>query len=223
MRQFLTLPNLVTSGNLAAGMLALIATRSSVAIAAALVAVAVVCDALDGILARRSDTDSAFGGNLDSLADLVSFGVVPGMALYWGPLADSAALGTTACMGFVLSGAWRLARFPLVKSCERFVGLPIPVAGLLVMVLLLWSPPAPLALLAAAVLSALMLSTVPFPTLAMCRRGATTVATRQLKVRSRDPLVSTRRRPRLASRARARLRRGRRRPAERTIRRRDGS
>ncbi len=226
MRQFLTVPNLVTSGNLAAGFLALLAARTNVVVAAALVVLAAVFDALDGTLARRGAADSAFGGNLDSLADLVSFGVVPAMALYWGPFEGSPVIGAVMCLAFVLCGAWRLARFPLVKSSDGFVGLPIPVAGVLVMVLLLPGPPRPLTVIATAGLSALMLSTVRFPTLGSAGRRATMVAARPLKVRAavgRAPLVRARLRPRLPSRAHARLPRGRRRHRVRTARHTDAS
>ncbi len=227
MRQFLTLPNLVTSGNLVAGCLALMTARTSPAVAAGLVVLAVVFDALDGTIARRNAAESAFGGNLDSLADLLSFGVVPAMALWWGPFSGLPVVGDAVCVAFVVCGAWRLARFPLVKDCDCFLGLPIPVAGVLVMLVVLLPLPPWLALVAAAALAVLMLSALRFPTLAAARRGATTVAARPLRPlksrlrRSRDRLLNRRRRSRFPSPPRARLRRARRRRLARSAHRTD--
>lgn len=162
---YLCLANAITSASLVAGFLALIAAaRSTVAHAAVLVAVAAVLDSVDGAVARRTGGDTAFGANLDSLADLVSFGVVPATALYLRSLHTLPVLGLAACLGFLLAGAWRLARFPLVKQSAHFVGLPIPVAGIVVMLVLLWGPgPVPVAIATVAA-AALMVSTLPFPT-----------------------------------------------------------
>ena len=176
MRDLVTLPNLLTSGNLAAGFLGLVAVskehprspwpswswpRCSTG--------------LDGFVARRTNADGAFGANLDSLSDLVSFGVVPAMALYLGQVHSLPVLGLAGSLAFVLCGGWRLARFPLVKDAHTFVGAPIPPTGIAVVALALWAPSALVALIAAVALSALMVSAVPFPTLAMCARGAATV------------------------------------------------
>lgn len=217
MREFVTLPNAVTSGNLAAGFLALLVTPHHLLQAALLVALAAVFDVLDGVLARRSDRESAFGTNLDSLADLVSFGMVPALAMYVGLLDALPVVGFLACLGFLLCGAWRLARFPLVKSARGFVGLPIPPAAIAVMLLVLWGPSPVVALLATAGLSALMVSTLPFPTLAVMGSGAASARrTSSRRLRARRTLVvrrraGTRRRPgRVAARwrtQRARLRR----------------
>lgn len=175
MRQFVTLPNAMTSGNLTAGFLALLVTQANLLLAAALVMFAAALDSLDGVAARRTPTKDPFGANLDSLADLVSFGVVPAVALYAGTLHTLPALGLAACLGFLLCGAWRLARFLLVKNSRYFVGLPIPPAGVLMMLLALWNPSPLLALLSTSALSALMVSTVPFPTLSTSLRGAASI------------------------------------------------
>lgn len=166
MREYVTSANLITSGNLTAGFLALVAAQANrLFLAAGLVAVAGVLDSLDGPLARRNGSDGAFGTNLDSLADLVSFGVAPMLALYLGLLHRLPVLGLVACLGFLLCGAWRLARFPLIKSSHRFVGLPIPPTGVVVAVLAAWGPPLIPTLAITALLSGLMVSPLPFPTL----------------------------------------------------------
>jgi CDP-diacylglycerol--serine O-phosphatidyltransferase len=152
-----------------AGFLGLVAIAYvHITLAAALVVLAAICDALDGTVARRNGGDSAFGTNLDSLADLLSFAVVPAMALYMGPLNSRPLLGLSACSGLVLAAAWRLARFPLVKRSNYFLGLPVPVAGVLLMIMLLFGPRFGITLVAVLTASALMVSTLHFPTL----RGA---------------------------------------------------
>ncbi len=171
MRQYVTLPNLVTSGNLTAGFVALLAIPANLLQASVLIMIAAGFDSLDGMMARRNPSKGSFGANLDSLADLVSFGVVPAMALYLGLLHGLGVLGLAACLAFLLCGAWRLARFPLTARPDWFVGLPIPPAGVLMMLLAVWGPPPILALLSTFTLGALMISTVPFPTLPGLRRS----------------------------------------------------
>lgn len=219
MREFVTLPNAVTSGNLAAGFLALLVAPRSLLLATLLVVLAVVFDVLDGLIARRTNRDGAFGTNLDSLADLVSFGAVPALALYVGLLHTLPVLGFLGCLAFLLCGAWRLARFPLVKSSRGFVGLPIPPAAVAVMLLVLWGPAPLVALLVTAALGALMVSTVPFPTLAAIGSGASSArrhSTRRLRARRTSGLrrrVGERRRPgRVAARWRTHRNRARRLP-----------
>lgn len=166
MRQHLTPANLVTSAALGVGFAALLVAQDSVALAAALLAVAAVLDGVDGVLARRSGCDRAFGGQLDSLSDVVCFGVVPAAALWWALLQEVPVLGALACGGFLVAGAWRLARYHLVQRPDRFVGLPIPIAGLLLVAVALWVEAPWPAALAALCLSGLMVSTLPIPTLA---------------------------------------------------------
>lgn len=165
MRQFVTPANLVTSGNLTAGFLALVAAQAQrLFLAAALIVLAGALDSLDGPLARRRASDGEFGTNLDSLADLVSFGAAPALALYLGSLHVLTGLGLAACLCFLLCGAWRLARFPLIKNPHRFTGLPIPPTGVLIAVLAVWAPPV-VAVVITVVLSVLMVSSLPFPTI----------------------------------------------------------
>lgn len=166
MRQLVTPANIVTSGNLTAGFLGLLAVPGNLFHAMVLVTLAAGLDSLDGVVARRMSTKGMFGTNLDSLADLVSFGVVPAVALYLGVLHTVPVLGLTACLIFLLCGAWRLARFPLIQNSDCFVGLPIPPAGVLVMLLAMWGAPPILALLVSSGLSILMISEIPFPTVA---------------------------------------------------------
>ena len=166
MREYITLPNLLTSGSLAAGFLSmLLIFDTNIPAAAGLIVLAAGFDVIDGPMARRKGTEGAFGTNLDSLADLVSFGAAPALALYLSSLHNLPVIGLTACLGFFLCGAWRLARFSLCKNPLYFVGCPIPFAGVLVAMLAALRPHPFLALPVIFALSALMIGTLPFPTL----------------------------------------------------------
>lgn len=163
MRQFVTLPNLITSGNMATGFLALLLVmRAEFFQVALLVILASAFDILDGAMARRNPTKDGFGANLDSLADLISFGAVPAVALYLDTL-HAGLVGLAVCLGYFLCGAWRLARFPLLKDPNHSVGLPIPVAGVLTALIAASGLPASVALTAVSILGALMMSMLTFP------------------------------------------------------------
>ena len=172
MRAFVNAANLTTSGTVAAGFAAImLAAEGRLHGAAAAVAIAAVLDAVDGPVARRTSASERFGCNLDSLADVVAFGVAPALMLYRGVLHDVPVVGIAGCLAFVLAGAWRLARFPLVEDRDRFVGMPIPPAGVIVAAAAL-AVPAAIALAVALVLALLMVSSIPFPTLATLWRLA---------------------------------------------------
>lgn len=163
------LPHLVTCGNLASGFVAILFVASNDFVhAAAFVLVAAILDLLDGAVARnaceKDDRLSEFGKNLDSLADVVSFGAAPAFAAYAAVLHTLPVAGIAGCLAFFVCGALRLARFPLVGRPDRFVGLPIPPAGLLIAALAALGPPPLFVLAALAATSALMVSTLPFPT-----------------------------------------------------------
>lgn len=166
MREWVNAANCVTSANLAAGFVAvLLAGDGELVAAAALVAVAAGLDSIDGLIARRRNSAGRFGCNLDSLADMVSFGVAPAVMLQAGSLASLPVLGGAACLAFVMAGAWRLARFPLVAHEPHWVGLPIPAGGLIAATIAaLVLPPIPVLVLTLTV-ALLMISTLPFPTL----------------------------------------------------------
>ena len=197
--------NLLTSGSLAAGFVALVAAPSSLALAAALVLLAAVLDGMDGALARRAGGDRTFGAQLDSLADLLCFCVVPAFVLHHVVPSRLAVAGVATGCCVVLAGAWRLSRFPLVKEQGHFVGLPTPAAGVLLMVLALWTPWG-VALPSALALSALMVSSLRFPTVPAAvrsiRPGRRAHALRRQLTRRPPPLV-----PRVLARARRRAHR----------------
>lgn len=127
------LPNLFTTGSLFAGFYSMVAgINGDYRTAAIWVFGALVCDGLDGKVARATGTTSKFGVEYDSLADLVAFGVAPGLLMYFWALKPFGRLGWLAAFLFVVCGALRLARFNVqVETVEskRFVGLPIPAAA----------------------------------------------------------------------------------------------
>lgn len=127
------LPNLMTTGNLFFGFFAIIqALKTNYIYAAYAIVAAAVFDLLDGRLARLTRSTSKFGAEYDSLCDLVSFGVAPGIMLFQWALNPFGRLGWVACFLFVTCGALRLARFNVQSTrVEKnyFQGLPIPMAA----------------------------------------------------------------------------------------------
>ena len=149
------LPSLFTTANIAAGFYAILQTVHGsgeprhMDYAAMAIGFAVLFDGLDGRIARMTHTDSDFGKELDSLADVITFGVAPALlAWMWGfhllPAATMSPdlhlkitqLGSIACFAFLMAGASRLARFNIAKNPQPsnpgrpgkkyFVGMPIP-------------------------------------------------------------------------------------------------
>jgi CDP-diacylglycerol--serine O-phosphatidyltransferase len=154
-RGMYVLPSLFTAGNMAAGYYAItqsiqgsVADQSYFDRAALALGIAVLFDGLDGIIARMTNTASDFGKELDSLADVITFGVAPSLLAYiWGfrmlPVMEHPQLrgqlmhiGIFVCFIFLVCGASRLARFnisinPQPRNPGRpgkkyFVGMPIP-------------------------------------------------------------------------------------------------
>jgi CDP-diacylglycerol--serine O-phosphatidyltransferase len=149
------LPSLFTTGNMAAGFYAILEVVHASALnswhldnAAKAIGFAVLFDGLDGRVARMTGTSSDFGKELDSLADVITFGVAPAMLAWtWGfhlmpPVALTewniklTQLGAIASFLFLMAGASRLARFNITTNAQPsnpgrpgkkyFVGMPIP-------------------------------------------------------------------------------------------------
>ena len=127
------IPSLFTTGNLICGFFSIISTFNGQYLQAAIfVILAHLLDGLDGYVARLTKTTSQFGIELDSLADLVSFGVAPAVLAYYWALVPWGTWGWLAACLYVVCGALRLARFNVqVRTVEKthFVGLPIPAAA----------------------------------------------------------------------------------------------
>jgi CDP-diacylglycerol---serine O-phosphatidyltransferase len=130
------LPNLITTGSLFAGFYAIVAAMDGRFYAAAwAILVSLILDGLDGRIARMTKSTSGFGVQYDSLADLVAFGVAPGILVYLWALKDFKQFGWAAAFLFVVCGALRLARFNVQQGSmdpRYFNGLPIPAAAMMV-------------------------------------------------------------------------------------------
>lgn len=163
------IPNMFTVGNLALGIIAiLMAFHGEPVTASFLVILAMLADGLDGRIARALNVQSEFGKELDSLSDVISFGVAPAFIAFVSAFGDFGAAGWIAAVMFPVCGALRLARFNVKPATPGyFIGLPIPAAGGVLCTLTLFVPdihPAVL-LIACVLLSYLMISNIQYPSL----------------------------------------------------------
>lgn len=136
------LPNTLTLGGMFCGFYAILASfKGHFAFAAWAILIANIFDGLDGWVARLTNSTTKFGIQLDSLSDLIAFGVAPAVLVYsWG-LQPFGRLGWGAAFLFVICGALRLARYNVQMGSEEskaFVGLPIPAAGTVIASLVLF-------------------------------------------------------------------------------------
>jgi CDP-diacylglycerol--serine O-phosphatidyltransferase len=126
-------PNAFTLGNMTFGFLAIIAATAGLFERAVVyLFLGVVCDTLDGRMARLLNATSRFGAELDSLSDAISFGVAPAVLVYLAVLQPLGALGQAATASYLICATLRLARFnvdggPLAKV--TFQGVPTPAAA----------------------------------------------------------------------------------------------
>lgn len=138
------LPSVFTISNMLFGFYALVCgMRGNFQKAAVMIFIAGILDALDGRIARLTGTDSDFGREYDSLADVVTFGVAPALLTYiWG-LDQLGRIGWLVPLYFLVCAATRLARFNVqTKSVDSrfFVGLPAPAAAGSISALLFFAP-----------------------------------------------------------------------------------
>ena len=127
------LPNLFTTAALFAGFYAVIAAmRGDFEPAAIAIFAAGILDSLDGRIARLTNTQSKFGAEYDSLADMVSFGVAPSLVMFSWALTDLGKFGWSAAFVYVACAALRLARFNTsIDTADKnfFTGLASPAAA----------------------------------------------------------------------------------------------
>jgi len=171
---YMALPDLVSLANASSGFLAVIMVSiGNLILASQFMLLAVIFDSIDGWVARRTNRvdEHGFGKNMDSLSDVISFGVAPGMLLF------------TACQSFsipyinilvalliVISGILRLSRFNVladssdVPGGDKFVGLPIPTTALILGSFYLSGMfRMDFALIIMAVVAVFMISTIEYP------------------------------------------------------------
>lgn len=163
-----SIPSLFTVGNLFLGIISImLAFHNNYDLAALMIIIAMLLDGLDGRVARALNAQSEFGKELDSLSDVISFGVAPAFIMYVVAFSDmNPALGWVVTAIFPICGALRLARFNVKAGIPGyFIGLPIPAAGGVACTLALFheSIPAPYLIIAMLLLSYLMVSTVKYP------------------------------------------------------------
>lgn len=127
------LPNLFTTGAMFSGFYAIIsAINHHFEAAAVAMFIAMILDGLDGRVARMTNTQSEFGVQYDSLSDMVSFGVAPGLVMYLWAFSSLGKVGLFAAFVHTAGGALRLARFNTqVETADKryFQGLPSPAAA----------------------------------------------------------------------------------------------
>jgi len=135
-RSIYLLPNALTTANLFAGFYAIVQAMNGHFEAAAIaIFLALVFDGMDGRVARLTNTQSSFGEQYDSLADMTSFGMAPALVMYEWALSDLGRWGWLAAFVYVAGAALRLARFNAniaVVDKRFFQGLPSPAAAALV-------------------------------------------------------------------------------------------
>ena len=120
------IPSIITLTGLFCGFMAI--ARADYAISPLLIIISFVCDGLDGFVARLLNTSSEIGKQLDSLSDIVCFGVAPAY-LYYLMAPDDSYLCMVVPSVIVLAGAFRLARYNVLTPVNYFRGLPIPSAA----------------------------------------------------------------------------------------------
>ena len=169
-------PNVITLLAICAGLTAIrLAIEGKMEWAVAAIVFAAVLDGIDGRVARMIKGQSKFGAELDSLADFVNFGVVPGLLLYFWQLHELGNGGWIAAMVFAISGGLRLARFNATiddpnkppYAANYFTGVPAPAgavtepAGLYLGFLGVAKPPATLTAAYTLLIACLMVSRLP--------------------------------------------------------------
>ncbi len=125
--------NMITIGNMAFGGASLMAALNGYySFSVLFIFIAAFLDRFDGIVARKFNQESELGKQLDSMSDIISFGVAPAILMYELVLVDFGIAGMAFTVIYIATGAFRLARFNIAESTGYFTGLPITAAGTLV-------------------------------------------------------------------------------------------
>lgn len=167
-------PSLITAASFFCGFYSMIASiQNDYYTAAWVILLAIFFDGLDGRIARATGSTTHFGVEFDSLSDLISFGAAPAILMYNWALQPFGRIGWMAAFLFALCGALRLARFNTQSSevlKDKFVGLPIPMAGGLLATIVLLTrgaldldrAPAVLIVITVYLAALLMVSNIPY-------------------------------------------------------------
>jgi CDP-diacylglycerol--serine O-phosphatidyltransferase len=166
-RTYLKKADIFTFLNISFGFMAMVfILNNNIDMTARMILIAVVADGFDGYFARKSETASEFGMNFDSLSDCVSFGVAPALLLYsyvpyWWTIIVSVL--------YLSTGVLRLTRYNVsFKELEEgtFIGMPIPIGALLIVLAVFAEIPGILVIGAALFVSYLMLCSMNFKKIA---------------------------------------------------------
>ncbi len=124
--------NVLTLINLSLGGFAIVfGIHGNLRLSLLLIFLAALADRFDGIIARKFNIESDLGKQLDSMSDIISFGVAPALLLYQGILYEFGGPGSFFTVFYISCGAFRLARFNITENNGYFTGLPITAAGCL--------------------------------------------------------------------------------------------
>lgn len=162
------IPNFFTGSNLAFGVLSItFSAQGNFNAAAWCILFSLLADALDGRTARALGVSGPFGRELDSLADVVGFGVAPAFMIYARELSELGWVGYIPLLVFAVLGGFRLARFNIMTTEIKgfFQGLPIPTAGCTCAAYVLSGVffPLPVVMVAMVALGFLMVSEIHYP------------------------------------------------------------
>ena len=157
-------PNVITICNFVCGVLSIYSVLFlNIYASIAFICIGALFDLMDGFIARKCDAVSEFGKELDSLSDIVTFCVAPSILVYTIALSDLGTIGLLAALVFSVCGLIRLARFNATQSTlSTFIGMPVPLAALCLLVLAFLLHPILLAV-GTCLLGYLMVSRVKFP------------------------------------------------------------
>jgi CDP-diacylglycerol--serine O-phosphatidyltransferase len=165
-------PSAITSANIAAGFMAMVAAADGrFELSVYLLVVAILCDVLDGTIARLLGATSEFGQEMDSFSDAISFGVAPAFLIYLAVLRPLGFWGLAVSLIYLLAGVTRLTRFVLTSDAHskelRTTGAPIPVAASYLMAAVLMRDHMSVEAIAlvALVMALLMVSRIRLPSL----------------------------------------------------------
>jgi CDP-diacylglycerol--serine O-phosphatidyltransferase len=139
------IPNLITFTNLSFGVLSILEIyKQNFFVAAMFIIIAALIDRYDGRIARFLNISSELGKNLDSLSDLISFGVAPGILIFTKyTLFDSIyikVLTLSVLLIYVICGAYRLANYNISKFNGTFTGIPITISGFVLAIYSILAP-----------------------------------------------------------------------------------
>ena len=124
------IPNLFTLLNLSLGILSILYIfENDYYMSSLLILLAALLDRFDGLLARKFNATSSIGKELDSLCDLISFGVAPSILAWHIKLINFGVIGIIITILYAVAGAYRLARYNTTEFHGIYVGIPITLAG----------------------------------------------------------------------------------------------